>query len=162
MSENSPYQGLNLPDLLERMHDLAMPEAVSWLPQTDGWWVLLAWLLGLALLAVRKWVIHRQANRYRREALASLETLRRSAAQDDAQAAARVAELVKRTALSAYPRSEVASLYGQAWAEFLVRTAGGDRLIAAAAPKLASAAYAGDVTLAEVLPCAQRWIRRHA
>ena len=162
MSGENPYQGLNLPDLLERMHGLVMPEAVSWLPQTDGWWVLLASLLGSALLVVRKWLIHRQANRYRREALASLEALSRSATQDDSQAAAQVAELVKRTALSTYPRSEVAGLYGQAWAEFLTRTGRGDPLIAASAPKLASAAYSGEVPLAEVLPCAERWIRRHA
>lgn len=162
MSEINPYQGLNLPELLERMHDLVMPEAVSWLPQTDGWWILLAWLFGLALLVVRKWVIHRQANRYRQEALANLQALSRSAAQNDSQAAARVAELVKRTALSAYPRSEVAGLYGQAWAEFLIRTGRSDPVIAASAPKLASAAYASDVTLDEVLPCAERWIRRHA
>ena len=162
MSGNDPYQGLSLTDLLEQMHDLVLPQAVSWLPQTDGWWVLLAWLFGLALLAVRKWVIHRQANRYRREALANLQALSRSAAQDDSQAAVRVAELVKRTALSAYPRSEVAGLYGQAWAEFLIRTTRNDPVIAATAPKLASAAYAGDVGLDEVLPCAERWIRRHA
>jgi hypothetical protein len=162
MSETTPYQGLNLPDLLDRMHDLAMPVSVSWLPQTDGWWILLAWLLGLALLAVHKWVIHRQANRYRREALASLRALCRSAAQDDPQAAARVAELVKRTALSAYPRREVAGLYGRAWAEFLIRTGRGDPVIATSALKLANAAYAGDVALSQVLPCAERWIRRHA
>ena len=162
MSETNLYEGLNLPDLLDRMHDLAMPEAVSWLPQTDGWWIALVWLFGLILLALRKWVIHRQQNRYRREALASLAELTRSAALDDSQAAARVAELVKRTALSAYPRREVASLYGQAWADFLIRTGRNDPLIASAAGKLARAAYAGDVQLNDVLPCAKRWIRRHA
>jgi hypothetical protein len=132
------------------------------LPQTAGWWVLLAWLICLVLLAVRRWVIHRQANRYRREALVSLEALSRSAAKDDSQAAASVAELVKRTALSAYPRREVAGLYGQAWAEFLIRTGRGDPVISASAQKLASAAYTGEVTLGEVLPCAEQWIRRHA
>ncbi len=162
MSEANPYEGLNLPDLLERMHDLVIPEAVSWLPETDGWWVLLAWLVAMMVLAAHKWRAHRQLNQYRREALASLETLSRSAVPDDPQAAARVAELVKRTALSAYPRGEVAGLYGEAWADFLIRTGGNDPVIVDAAGRLATASYAGDVQLAEVLPCADRWIRRHA
>ena len=157
MSEVNPYEGLNLPDLLERLHELALPEPVSWLPQTDGWWVGLAWLAGVALLAARKWVAHRRANRYRREALANLDALSAAGAEP-----ARVAELVKRTALSAYPRAKVAGLYGEEWADFLIRTSGDDPKIKASAAKLAVAAYRPDIQLDEVLPCAERWIRCHA
>ena len=158
MSEPSPYQGLNLPDLLERMHDLVLPEPVAWLPQTDGWWLAAAWLIGLLVLAARRGLIQRRNNRYRREALASLAAMAQSGGGGSA---AGVAELVKRTALSAYPRSQVAGLYGEQWASFLIRTGREDRVIESAAARLASAAYEPGVELEEVVPCAERWIRRH-
>lgn len=160
MSGTSPYEGLNLPALLERMHDLAMPEPIAWLPQTDGWWLLLGWLFALMALGLIKWFAYRRRNRYRREALASLAELLHTD-KDEREVTAGVAELVKRTALAVYPRSEVAGLYGDAWAAFLIRTAGGDPVIEATAGKLASAAYAPDINLAEIAPCAERWIRRH-
>ena len=31
------YERLNLPQLLDLMHDLVEPEAVAWTPQTVGW-----------------------------------------------------------------------------------------------------------------------------
>ncbi len=166
MSEASPYEGLNLPDLLERMHDLAMPEPIGWIPQTDGWWVLLGWLVGLSLIGAVQWSAHRRRNRYRHEALAHLQRL----VQDDAanitssgaaHSATLVAELVKRTALTAYPRTEVASLYGDDWADFLIRTGQGDPVIESAARKLATAAYTPGIRTEEIAPCAERWIRRH-
>lgn len=162
MNESSSYEGLNLPELLERMHDLAMPEPIALLPQTDGWWVLIGWLVGLGLIGALKLSARRRRNRYRREALAKLHRLvRDNASRAEASAAVRVAELVKRTALSAYPRTEVASLYGDDWADFLVRTSGGDPLITSAATRLARAAYAPDIQLEEIAAGAERWIRRH-
>ena len=57
-------------------------------------------------------------NRYRRDAARALDSLR----GDDGTAPA-VALIVKRTALTAYPRADVAHLYGADWAAFLRRTA---------------------------------------
>ena len=158
MSEvsTSPYDGLNLPDLLERMHDLAMPAPVSWLPQTDGWWVLLAWLTVVVLLGLLKWRTNRQKNLYRREALANLRSLVKAG-----RTAGQVAELVKRTALTAYPRVEVAGLYGEDWATFLVKSSGDDPVVQSGASRLAIAAYRPDVQIDEIATCAERWIRRH-
>jgi hypothetical protein len=65
-----------------------------------------------------------QKNRYRREALAELarsETLLADPAQRAARLA-RFAELLKRAALSAWPREIVASLTGSSWVAFLDRS----------------------------------------
>jgi hypothetical protein len=156
MSDANPYEGLNLPDLLERMHDLAMPDSIAWLPQTDGWWTLLAWATAVTLLVILKWRAYRHRNRYRREALIQLQHL-----VEADEPAAQVAELVKRTALTVYPRSEVAGLYGDSWAAFLVQTSGTDPVVASAAGRLAVASFRPDVTTTEIAPCAERWIRRH-
>jgi hypothetical protein len=68
--------------------------------------VLACWLVR----AIR----HRQLNCYRREALALLDTV-------DGSGIA-LATLVKRVALSVYPRERVASLAGERWLIFLDET----------------------------------------
>lgn len=154
----SEYEGLNLPSLLARMHDLALPEPASWWPETGGWWVLAIWLLaliGAGLLRVRR----KQAdNRYRREAL---EELQRIDLAGDPGAAAEIAAIVRRCALTVFPRQAVASLHGDAWAEFLLQTSPEDPVIRSAAADIARASYDPDVTAARLLAGAERWIRSH-
>lgn len=98
---------------LRTLHDIAVPPPVSWLPQTWGWGLLAALLLlGFAILLYR-WAKRYQRNAYRREALRVLETISSKAQAAD------VAELLKRTALSAWPRTDVAALSGGQWVAFL-------------------------------------------
>jgi len=151
------YDGLNLPQLLDLMHGIVEPAAVSWLPQTDAWWVLLAWLLVVCLLGVGKWLKGRRKNLYRRASLRSLADIE----MDAPGAAAEVSAILKRTALAAFPRDEVASLTGADWAAFLSRTAAGDPRVADSAPAIARAAYQDDVSAAEIVEPAMRWVKVH-
>jgi hypothetical protein len=80
---------------------------------------------------------------------------------DASTSAGRIAELVKRTALAAYPRDTVASLYGKTWSEFLVASANHDKRVAAGADELASAAWSPDAGGPYLVPAARRWIRVH-
>ena len=155
----SPYEGLELVELLDLMHPLVAPEPISMLPQTAGWWVVAAWLVMMMGLLVWQILRHRRRNRYRREALAELRLI--AAQADDPTAAVRLARVLKRTALAAYPRAEVAALHGEAWAAYLVRTCPGDANLAVNAPRLAALAYAGDDDVASLIEPAQGWIRRH-
>jgi hypothetical protein len=98
---------------LDKLHDFYQPPPPSWTPQTIGWYVVFA-IVGLLALwmtihTLRRWL----ANRYRREALRELALL-----QPD-----QFSTLLKRTALSAWPREKVASLSGEAWLNFLNETA---------------------------------------
>ena len=155
MSEK--YEGLNLPQLLDLMHDIVVPDPVAMTPQTDGWWVVLGWSTTIVALSVVKFVQHRRRNRYRREALAELERIDTGAES----AATDIASVIKRAALVAYPRSDVASLYGAAWAEFLVESAGNDSRIERAAPRMAEAPYKPGVDAAEIIRPAKRWVKVH-
>ena len=98
---------------IEGLADIAVPAPVSWMPQTWGWAALGIVLLGLAAWAIVTWRRRRERNRYRREALAELS----GTAREDAHAV--IPPLLKRVALSAWPRSEVAALSGDAWVSFL-------------------------------------------
>jgi len=99
---------------LDKLHDFYRPPPPSWRPQTIGWYVVFVvcalLLLWLAVHLVRQW----NANRYRREALKELTHSK----------AVELSSLLKRTALCAWPRQEVAALSGEAWLTFLDTSAG--------------------------------------
>lgn len=159
------------PAALPDLHDIVLPEPVSLLPQTPGWWVL----LGLVLL-VLAWATHRaarrrHANRYRRLALARLEGIEQSLADpavapEDLSALPR---LVKQTALACRPRSEVAALSGEPWLRFLDRSYGGTGFTEGPGRLLLSLAYsrpeatdaARSEQLGSLVRLIRRWIRRH-
>ena len=157
----SQYDGLNLPQLLDLMHGLVMPEPVAWLPTTPGWWIVLGWLLAMLLLGGWRLLQRWRRNRYRRDALAELKQIEGNAGLAPNEVAHSVAALLKRTALVAYPREDVASLHGSDWATFLKQSSRDDRQIADAAERLAAAAYRPDADGAALSRPARRWIRLH-
>ena len=157
----NPYEGLNLPQLIELMHELVVPEPVSWIPATTGWLVIGGWLLAVAGIALREFILHRRRNRYRRDAAAMLRELAARTEADPEGVTQGICTVLKRTALQAYPRETVASLSGPDWAQFLCETSNDDPVVVAAATQLATAAYRRDPDPGELLAPAQRWIRVH-
>ena len=154
------YEGLNLPQLLDLMHELVRPEPVSWMPQTPGWWIVITWLIAvIMILAWHRYQAWRR-NRYRREALAMLRSIETNPI-DERQIAGQIAILLKRTALAAYPREQVAQLYGSEWAEFLCDTASNDQIIEQTAEQLATAAYRAESDGRALIAPARRWIKMH-
>ena len=157
----SDYDGLDLSQLLDLMHGLVMPEPIAWTPATPGWWIVSAWLLAVALLIALQIVRYRRRTRYRRQALAELKVIRASADAEPEKTAQQVALLLKRTALVAYPREQVAALYGADWARFLCQSASNDLRISQAASALAGAAYQPGTDGRLLLEPARRWISLH-
>ena len=158
---SSRYEGLSLPELLDLMHEIVIPEPVRWSPQTAGWWVVLFWLIVVILLIVISVRRRRRRNRYRRDALRALQAVGSSGDLAPQESARAVAEILKRAALAAYPREEVASLHGEAWARFLSESSGNDRQVQGAAEQLAAAAYRPDADGGRILEPAKRWVRLH-
>jgi hypothetical protein len=157
----SQYEGLSLPQLFELMHDNVMPEAVSMFPATSAWLVLAGWVVGVLLLtAIRAWQQWRK-NRYRRDALALLDELADDESADPVISAQRIAAVLKRTALAAYPRDAVAPLCGEAWSAFLVDSSNHDALVARHAAALGNAAYAPGADGRSLLQPARRWVEVH-
>lgn len=119
MAETQPDTLVDLLNLLEPVH---VPEPVSYVPSGPGWTVVAALVaLGGVILLERIWRRWR-ANAYRREAARALDDLRPGAARP-AERLAAAASILRRTALTAFPRGETASLTGTAWVAFLNRTA---------------------------------------
>ncbi|MBT8040753.1 MAG: DUF4381 domain-containing protein [Xanthomonadales bacterium] len=153
---------MNDPASLQNLNDIAAPAAVAWWPPAPGWYVLAGLaLLGLLALLFR-WLQRWQRSRYRREARAVLADVRASGAGQ----AHRVPELLKRAALSAFPRDQVAGLDGTAWYRFLDGSAHCDRFSARDGGLLAKASYGIGKPLSEsefvaLCEAAEFWLRQH-
>lgn len=180
MPATAPSSPASHPDaqaqaVLDQLHPLLEPAAPAWSPQTPGWAVIAALfaalLLWLAWHAGQRW----WARRYRRLALAELAEMKRGlpstgAAPSAAQiaAAARLPELVRRLALAHAPRETVASLQGEAWANWLDRSLPSEAqaFSLGAGRSLVDWAYrpANDLQWQELealLNLLERWIRQH-
>ena len=138
---------------LDNLRDIVEPAPVPWWPLAFGWWALTVVLVALGLVAVVKAAIRWQFNAYRRAALRELES-----ADSDAD----VATILKRTALSVFPREQVASLSGTQWHQWLEQT-GGQPLSGPVAERLSESVFA--CTESEKSPALQafvaNWIRTH-
>ena len=108
-------------DRMWGLKELPLPEPVSWWPQTLGWYILgLLLLLALAWFGWRLWQRYRR-NAYRREGLAELDDI-----ATDPEGLRRLPYLLRKSALAAVPRSEVAALRGGDWIAWLNRSAGSE------------------------------------
>ncbi len=147
------------PDPLSKLHDFYKPPAPSWMPQTIGWYVVFGLLLLLAAWLAWRVLANWRHNRYRREALRQLKYA----------SVSEIPVLLKRTALAAWKREEVASLSGEPWLEFLNRHAAASsssrRKLDEAESHLVELDYRGATIDHEqetvIRRRADEWIRRH-
>ncbi len=141
------------PASLQNLRGIVEPPPVPWWPPAPGWWVVIG-VVACALLlfgwrAWRRW----RRNAYRRAARAELAR---------ASTVPQVAEILKRTALAAYPRTDVASLSGSAWLDWLEET-GGRSVPESIGRSLTSAVFGSDDDGAsgDLTTFVAQWINRH-
>ena len=144
---------------LDALRGLRVPEPVSAAPQTTAWWILFAALALLLVALVVLWIRRWRRNRYRREALARLDAL----GPDEA---GELPQLVKRVALDAWPREQVAELTGEPWLAFLDRSLGGGSAFTSGPGRgLPALAYGGapppEAEREELTALVRTWIRKH-
>ncbi len=138
---------------LNNLRDLAEPAPVGWWPFAPGWWVLLALLALFVLVVAIKAALNWRANAYRRAAIHEL-----NAAKSDAE----VAQILKRTALSAFPRDQIAALSGSRWRTWLEQSCG-QTMPDAVANQLSAGVFASGATQRSpaLLEFAESWVRSH-
>ncbi len=152
---------------LDHLVDIAALSRVGRWPPAVGWWFVgagfLTMLFAVATILLLRW----QRNRYRREAMKQLAQIDPT----NAHAVQQVNRLLKRVALTAYPREMVASLTGAAWLDFLAASSGkvlarrqldsplANRLADSAEEVSPKAIAPGDFHV--LVKSAKRWIRHH-
>lgn len=149
------------PGSLNRLHDIVTVPPAPWWPPLPAWDVLAVLLLTGLTLLIAWGVIRRRVNWYRRAGLLELQRIEQ-APSADSTALIELAELVKRIALVAYPRQNVAALTGAEWLQFLDRTSdttdftqGPGRQLGEVYDRSASAPRQ------ELMDVVRRWIGRH-
>lgn len=153
--------GDSLISLLDQLHDVAEPPPVSMAPATWAWAVLAGLIVAGLAAGLWLWLRHRRRTAYRRAALAELQALAPRLAAGDPGALAGLDRLIRRTALVAFPRAEVATLTGADWIAFLDRTGGA---FAPFATPLGTGPYAPRPAAFDgpaLLRAVRHWIARH-
>jgi hypothetical protein len=143
--------------------EVVPPAAISWWPQTTGWWWLGALLAGFAIHRGWKLLRHWYRNRYRREAASKLQQLASSGGGDSL--VSEVNRLLKLTAMVAYSREQVARLSGEEWVEFLNSHCPSHPFSPEQSRLLAVASYTGQGVAPEagkkLLAASLSWVQQH-
>ena len=155
---------------LDRLHDIVVPSLAPWWPPAPGWYWILGLVLVLVLILVLRFFLIWQQNRYRREALAEFAIHERALTDPGrrAEAISAMAELLKRAALTAFPREQVASVTGPVWFAFLDQTGRTTAFSSESGATLERAAYdprvvdtLTDKQLQEIITSVRQWLKNH-
>jgi hypothetical protein len=141
------------------LRDIHLPPPIAWWPPAPGWWLLLFGIPTLLILLAWLWRRLRRKT-VRKLALAELESI----AGSDADAREKVqalAILLRRVALSVYPREQVAGLAGEPWLAFLDGPLGNDSFSAGAGRLFIEAPYRREVQadLDALFALCREWIK---
>jgi hypothetical protein len=143
------------------LRDIHMPAAPPLWPLAPGWWLFAA--LAVAAIGVLAWRLLGlwRARRRRERIVAELERL--GAERTGPALVGDVSALLKRAALSRFPRAEVAGLTGADWLAFLDRTGGAGAFARGPGRVLADGAYAPrqDCDADALIGLARRWLRKN-
>lgn len=162
-----PGQGAQMPqaDPLAELRDIHMPQFLDIWPPAIGWWLLIALVLSLLIYGGYLLYLGWRRNRYRREAITELKQLRVDYQRhgDDAVYIAEFQALLKRVALTHYPREDVARLTGESWVSFLDRTAGSQEFSMGKGQSLVDANYIPEpeADIGALHDLGRHWIKHH-
>ncbi len=144
------------------LRDIHLPDAVGWWPPAPGWWLLLALVVGLALLLpwLRRWLRQKPV---RRLSLGEFERIRSDYRNGlgETETVNRIAALLRRTLIGYRGRTGFAASTGEAWLAQLEQLAPSQGFTAAQLHTLARGRYrAGDQCDVDgLLVSCERWIR---
>jgi hypothetical protein len=150
-----------------QLRDIHLPGNPGWWPPAPGWWLVavigLALLAWLTIVALRRYRVHRRRRRILSE-LAGLE--RELASEPTPDALARMAVLLRRLALTRFPRERVAGLSGSAWLGFLDETGGSGRFAAGPGRVLGAGPYQrslpSDLDAPRLVALVREWVATNA
>lgn len=141
------------------LRDIHLPEPVGWWPLAPGWWIL---IIGLPLLVLMIYGLWRFWKRQTPRKLALRELQNIELGEDSGLEKIRLlGALLRRTAMTVYPREQVAGLVGEAWLAFLDQPLKQGGFLEGPGRLLVEAAYRPESTvdLQPLLKLCREWIK---
>ena len=131
---------------LDSLRDIVMPESPPLWPLATEIWLLLVIVTAVIIILISQRRQKKRKYAYRHAGLALVENA--STVHD-------ISVILKRVALAAFPREQVASLYGEEWLDFLHKTCrrGDFTVLIQSMP--------GDAADTAIKSLAVRWIKNH-
>jgi len=153
-------------EVLQQMHDVHAPDAVSWWPPALGWWILAAALLALIVFGLTSWWWQRKrASDWRIDAAYRMRQLTRSARNNDIrETVSQLSEMLRRVGMARYGRDACAGLVGDEWLQWLTEHDPGKfdwtekGRILLDLPYLPAGAGAGSQDIRKLVAAAKRWV----
>ena len=148
---------------LENLKEIALPENISYFPQTFAWYVLFGVILiAIILFVFRKYKMYKK-NEYRRIALAELTKI------NNEKNYYQIPELIKRVGLVFSDRNKIASINSRDWLKFLNASYLGDGFSGTAGNLLIDLSYSSpsqlehysDKDYSTLISVVTEWIKRH-
>jgi Domain of unknown function (DUF4381) len=142
---------------LSQLRDIHLPDPISWWPPAIGWWLLLLLLVVLAVAGYWFYSRH-QKQQWRRDALVELQRLQQQQLSEK-ELVTELSILLRRVAITRFPREEVASLTGERWLAFLDQHMK-ENVFQSKGRVLITAPYSAtvDADTKELITLCQRWI----
>lgn len=155
-------------DPLAGLRDIHLPEPVSLWPLAAGWWMVLGAVVAIALTA--ELLRRRRLASLRAAALRELNDLEKDwqRSSDSARLAFDLSSLLRRVALTRFPRAQVAALAGVHWSAFLQGQGGSSPELASAVEAMGEVVYGPERGSVEQkqgagwIDAARRWIRKQS
>ena len=144
------------------LKDIHLPEAIGSWPPAIGWWLspILVLLLCAFIFWLYKYLTRKTAIKTAKKQLLEIK---QDNASEDIQKLAKLSELLRRVAISVSPRSESASLTGQAWLNYLDSTVKGTPFTEGAGQYLANTHYKktpdNDFDISQITSLCENWLK---
>jgi cbb3-type cytochrome oxidase subunit 3 len=159
---------MNESDPLSQLRDIQLPEAVGLWPPAPGWWLLAIFVVVIVIVCVVWRYRQRQRNRYRYQSASELAEAWRYYQNNQLAKdyLLHLTQLLKRTAMTAYPALKVNNLHGQAWLVFLDDTHSGNKqdFTSGVGKSLSDLPYQRTVDQVDLEPLhllCLHWLRHH-
>ncbi len=122
------------------LRDIHLPEAIGWWPPAVGWWILLI-LLPLSVYFLYCLYKHLTRKTAKKSAKKVLMQIKHNNELSDQDKLLELSKLLRRVAVSQKKRSDVASLTGRAWLDYLQSSVAGTSFTSGIGKYLADAHY---------------------
>ena len=147
------------------LRDIHLPDPISWWPLAPGWWFLFGAVV-IIILAIFLFRHYQKTQGLKRQALTEFKNICAQYKNDNSSIllVQSLSILLRRTCISFYPRSEVASLTGQSWLAFLDNTGKEKNFGTENGKLLASAPYLSanthlDINTEKLISLCENWLR---